>query len=212
MTHCSCDNCYNPIVAQNLCEMHYRRLKRHGSTDQTRADDWGKKQTHPLYNSWSWMNRMEGRHRIEESWKDFWVYVEDIGERPTEQHRLKKINTTLGYTKGNVVWSETIPSEDRATYAKEWRKRNPEKAKNADLKKAFGISYQDYLDLQQKQNYSCKICLQKDEKNNTSLVVDHCHETGKIRGLLCSNCNRGIGMLQDNVNVLQNAIDYLKEN
>jgi len=44
------------------------------------------------------------------------------------------------------------------------------------------------------------------------LVVDHCHSTGKVRGLLCSNCNRGIGMLQERVDILQNAIDYLKEN
>lgn len=212
MTHCSCNHCYNPIVAQSLCEMHYRRLKRHGSTDQTRPDDWGMKKKHPLYHSWAWMKKMEGRHKIEETWQDFWQYVSDIGEKPSEQSRLKKLNEALGYTKGNLVWVEMIPNPSAAEYAKEWRKRNPEKAKGSDLKTKFGLSYQDYLDLQQKQNYSCKICLQKDEENNTSLVVDHCHETGKIRGLLCSNCNRGIGMLQDNVNVLQNAIDYLKEN
>jgi len=46
--------------------------------------------------------------------------------------------------------------------------------------------------------------------HKTKLVVDHCHSTGKIRGLLCHNCNRALGLMQDNVETLQNAIDYLK--
>lgn len=212
MTHCSCNHCFNPIVAQGLCEMHYRRMKRHGNVEQTRPADWGQKKTHPLYNSWAWMNKMQGRHKVEEGWKDFWQYVKDIGERPTENHRLKKLDESLGYVKGNVVWSEIIPSQDKALYAKEWRKRNPAKAKNSDLKRSHGISYEEYLNLQQNQSYKCKICGIGDDQNNMSLVVDHCHTSGKIRGLLCSNCNRGIGMLQDNVDVLQKAIDYLKEN
>lgn len=42
------------------------------------------------------------------------------------------------------------------------------------------------------------------------LVVDHCHKTGRIRGLLCHNCNRALGLLQDDVGVLRKAIGYLK--
>jgi len=49
-----------------------------------------------------------------------------------------------------------------------------------------------------------------DEKRHSmKLVVDHCHEGGQVRGLLCHNCNRALGLLKDDVDTLQKAIDYL---
>jgi hypothetical protein len=56
----------------------------------------------------------------------------------------------------------------------------------------------------------CAVC-GKVNPDDSSLAVDHCHETGKIRGLLCSKCNSGIGMLGDNIEGLQAALDYLKD-
>ncbi len=58
------------------------------------------------------------------------------------------------------------------------------------------------------QEGKCKGC---DKESNRTLNVDHDHETGKIRGLLCGNCNRGIGLLGDNIETLQNLIKYLEE-
>lgn len=57
-------------------------------------------------------------------------------------------------------------------------------------------------------HYACEIC----DKTIKQFHVDHCHKTGKFRGILCSNCNSGIGMLKDDVNVLRKAIDYLLRN
>lgn len=63
--------------------------------------------------------------------------------------------------------------------------------------------------LAEKQNFSCKIC----KESPLKLVVDHCHITGKIRGLLCNACNRGLGMFQDDPKILYEAFHYLfKEN
>ena len=56
---------------------------------------------------------------------------------------------------------------------------------------------------------ACQICGQKDRRE---LCVDHCHTTGAVRGLLCDNCNKALGLFKDNVDVLNKAIDYLKEN
>ena len=56
----------------------------------------------------------------------------------------------------------------------------------------------------------CAVC-KKPCSTNTALSLDHCHETGRIRGLLCMNCNTGIGRLGDNVEGLQAALDYLKQ-
>lgn len=63
------------------------------------------------------------------------------------------------------------------------------------------------------QNFSCAICKTKEFKGKGSKPhIDHCHKTGKIRGLLCTNCNHGIGQFKDNLELLQEAINYLKNN
>jgi hypothetical protein len=85
--------------------------------------------------------------------------------------------------------------------------------KNFKLKKAYGISLQDYNELLTKQNGKCSICGVDNNgyyrKKPRAFAVDHCHTTSKIRGLLCSDCNTGIGLLKDNIDLLNNAIKYL---
>lgn len=75
--------------------------------------------------------------------------------------------------------------------------------------KKFGITPEDYFKLLEKQNFKCAICGILQEDYSRRLAVDHDHETGKIRGLLCNNCNVGLGNFQDSKNNLTNAINYL---
>lgn len=75
------------------------------------------------------------------------------------------------------------------------------------LKHSYGLDYENYLNLLEKQNGVCAIC-EKDNKN-WNMAVDHCHETGKIRGLLCNTCNRAIGLFKDDPALLNKAIKYL---
>jgi len=106
---------------------------------------------------------------------------------------------------------------DHAEYMREYRKRTPEIHKRMALKKDFGITLEYYYELLEKQNHVCAICFQPETTWNKkhhkpqSLSVDHCHVTGKIRGLLCNNCNRGVGLLQDNPTILQSALTYLQK-
>lgn len=76
------------------------------------------------------------------------------------------------------------------------------------IENRFGITIDKYESMLAAQDYGCKICQGNDL--DRSLAIDHNHETGKVRGLLCSKCNRGLGYFQDNVELLQKAIDYLK--
>jgi hypothetical protein len=70
----------------------------------------------------------------------------------------------------------------------------------------YGLVEQDYVQLVERQNGNCAICgLHFDQP----LHIDHCHETGKIRGLLCHKCNTGIGLLGDNVEIIRRALRYL---
>lgn len=77
----------------------------------------------------------------------------------------------------------------------------------------FGINENQYQELVKKQNGVCAICGNPEKAkingNVKSLAVDHCHKTNLIRGLLCSNCNTALGLLKDNVQILQKMINYL---
>ena len=84
--------------------------------------------------------------------------------------------------------------------------------KNRDdkLKRIYGISYQEYLIMLEAQGGCCAICGTNDTGKRKAFAVDHCHETGNVRGLLCSNCNTGIGNLRDDIGLLERAIEYLR--
>ena len=77
------------------------------------------------------------------------------------------------------------------------------------LKRNFGLTLADYNAMREAQDNGCAIC-QRQHKSTKRLCVDHCHDTGKIRGLLCGNCNSGIGLLGDNVASVKNALRYLE--
>jgi hypothetical protein len=81
-------------------------------------------------------------------------------------------------------------------------------------KNVYDVSITDVEEMLEKQGGVCAICKEPgfnmNEYVRSPLNVDHCHETGTVRGLLCHNCNRALGLLKDSVERLQTAIDYLK--
>lgn len=76
-------------------------------------------------------------------------------------------------------------------------------------KKLYGVTPDYYELMLLNQNGRCAIC--KTDNWGTTPHVDHCHTTGKVRGLLCHKCNTGIGLLNDNVDIMNQAIQYLTE-
>lgn len=92
------------------------------------------------------------------------------------------------------------------------QERHPDIRRKNKYKLKYGITIQDYESLLKKQNNRCKICdTPISELKRKHLDVDHNHITGKVRGLLCNNCNRGIGYFKDNINILRKVINYLKD-
>ncbi|UCS82780.1 endonuclease VII [Yersinia phage vB_YenP_Rambo] len=73
----------------------------------------------------------------------------------------------------------------------------------------YGITKDDYDRMFQEQLCKCAICSKPQEKCRRALSVDHCHKTGKVRGLLCDECNRALGYFYDDIKRLKNAITYL---
>lgn len=84
-------------------------------------------------------------------------------------------------------------------------------SRKAHLKRKYNITLEEYKAMSLLQNHKCFICGSPEMNNkNKVLCVDHNHTTGKIRGLLCGNCNTGLGGFRDNINSLKKAIEYLK--
>ena len=89
----------------------------------------------------------------------------------------------------------------------------PYDPKNCTLTRSYGITVEEYNRMLAKQEGRCAICKSTDPRSPKRInhwYVDHCHETGKVRGLLCNHCNRGLGLLGDNLANFQAAVDYLK--
>jgi hypothetical protein len=83
--------------------------------------------------------------------------------------------------------------------------------KGKEIERLYGITLKDYEHLYILQNGVCAICRKPEgRKGKVFLVVDHDHETGKVRGLLCSNCNSGLGFFKDSLESLSSARQYLK--
>lgn len=85
-----------------------------------------------------------------------------------------------------------------------------EKHRETHLRNKYGITLDFYDKLLEEQNYVCDIC-HLTNNNGYKLCVDHCHSTGKIRGLLCHTCNTALGKFRDNIDLLEAAIKYLKK-
>ena len=89
------------------------------------------------------------------------------------------------------------------------RDKKPGYTRERNLKTLYGITHNDYLKMLEAQNGRCAICGTDTPGGKGAFHVDHCHSSGKVRGLLCGNCNRGIGYLKDSISNLSSAILYL---
>lgn len=193
------------------------RVQRHGDVGDTRPTDWGKREGHPAYGAWCNLRRCH-RLAMPESWReDFWAFVADVPEK-TERSQAFRHDPTSPWSKDNFYWKDRRETpEDVKLAMREWRKKaraaNPDYYADADLRRNYGITLEWYREQLSKQNNVCAICKQPEKAvirgKVISMPVDHCHKTGKPRGLLCTKCNRGLGLFSDNVDVLKAAISYL---
>lgn len=130
-----------------------------------------------------------------------------------------------------TAWASKNPERRAATTAawrkankdrvnenvKRWQRENAEKYARIHYKamlrqrcKKFGITIDDYFGMLIAQAGACKLCGRNELENGRDLAIDHCHATGKVRGLLCHPCNTVLGHVQDDAALLQKMIEYIK--
>lgn len=189
---CSVDGCEKAAHAKGFCYTHYEDSR------------------HPMMHLWSQL-RSRNVDGYPFSWNRFEAFLSDVGERPTPSHQLRKIRIDQPFSKDNFHWVEPVGKnrssyspEEQAAYGREWH-----------LQRKFRITGEDYAALLVAQGGGCAVCGGKETHVHPSgkpkdLAVDHDHDSDQVRGLLCFNCNQGIGRLKDSPALLRAAAAYLE--
>jgi len=153
-------------------------------------------------------------------------YREKNRELLREKNRLYRENNPEIVKESNRKWIDNNRDKVNATQRRytrrkpqkikelwdSWYENNKDRVKFNKIKRVYGLTKEQYQHMLEQQNGCCAICLTSvEEQRYNTLVVDHCHTTGKVRGLLCHACNTAIGSLKDNVGSLQRAIQYLSQ-
>ena len=215
---CSIDGCTRPSRSRGLCQTHYVRLHRSGTTDDPKAPEG--KTKHPMYITW--IAAKKGGILCDK-WQDFWKFVADISPIPEGNYRIYRAHTNQPYSKDNCQWRRVkdgkLPEETSRQFdARKQRIRyKPGGSKGRQLKRIYGLTLEQYHAMHDEQKGVCAICERPETVQDgrtgaaKALSVDHCHDSKKVRGLLCTKCNTAIGKFDDDPELLMRAIEYLKK-
>lgn len=188
---CSIDGCSNAAFSRNLCQKHYDQAE------------------HPMKHTWKIL-RSRAPQQYPPSWDRFESFLADIGERPGPRFQLRRKDADQAWSTTNFRWVEPVERVDpmgdrRNEYERAWRFKNK-----------FGITTDEYDAMFKAQDGKCAICAQSSKQVHRKtgkvrdLAVDHCHDTGKVRALLCTDCNMALGLFKDDPDLLSAAADYLR--
>lgn len=112
---------------------------------------------------------------------------------------LREKNRPLWYARERARWAKMSESE-----------------KIEKQSRRYGLTYTDLLALFKSQNFQCKVCskpvkLERNTKQDRG-VIDHCHTSGKVRGILCNHCNQALGLMKENMTSIKQMYNYLEAN
>ena len=139
------------------------------------------------------------------------IYRKENAYKYKEGQRLYNIQNAEKIKKRRDEYRSNLDNREKAReYAKEYQRNNPQRQRDRTLKQ-YGITQQDYDTMLESQNFGCAICGTKKNGRKKNFVVDHDHKTGVVRGLLCTQCNAGLGNYKDNPESIRRAIEYLNK-
>lgn len=138
--------------------------------------------------------------------------VKDLNEFSKDKYRKDGYRSNcrqccvINSQKYRKLHPEIFKLQRRRYYDKK-KKENPYYQRKYQLKSYYNLELDNYENMIKEQNGICAICNQRTDK----LCVDHNHSTGKVRQLLCTRCNHGLGNFRENINFLENAIIYIRK-
>lgn len=129
----------------------------------------------------------------------------ETGVKVCTKCTIEKSIQDFSFSRGYAQWCKECHREAARVSSK---KKTPEQNRAKHLKNTYNITAEEFTYMVMEQGGVCAIC---QNPSTSSLVVDHDHTTGAVRGLLCQKCNSGIGFLGDSLKGLEKAINYLKK-
>jgi len=148
---------------------------------------------------------MGGRGSGPRTSNEIWRDNEKLCPRCKTYKKFNEYGISNSNTRGINVYCKACKRE----YEKE-REKKTGRSYNNLIGKLYGIDIGEYKEMLNRQGGVCAVC--SEEPKQKRLCVDHDHNTGEIRGLLCNSCNYMLGNANDSIEVLRNAIKYLKGN
>lgn len=216
MKTCIVEGC-EKYAKGRYCMMHYTRLRKTGQFQLRKG--FGEKRKHPLYILW---HDRKTHHDLTPEWEDFWAFVKDVSPKPEGNYFLVRLRDEP-YGPTNFKWQEHLKRRDgesrKEWWARKWQARhagNRSLERNRDLKRRFGLTPEQFEELKKAHNGKCAICGNPESAVDPRtgsikrLAVDHCHKSGKVRGLLCWDCNSCLGKVGDSIERLRAMIEYLR--
>ena len=213
---CSVEGCDRPHQGHSFCEMHYWRWKRHGDPRIGRqsfiADPRLCVHCGDEYQPKRARQRFCGRRcaTLFRQTDEYKTLARQNSKRCTkcgEVKRLDEYYPTKRGTTGTSPWCKGCHAalSARINARPEMKLRR----KDRDLRKKYGLSLDAFQQMLSRQEHRCLICGCRDGEEGRQLVVDHCHKTGAVRGLLCGLCNSAIGYFEEDTDRMFKAIAYL---
>lgn len=156
-------------------------------------------------------------------WSSFEEFAQDVGDIPPANEKkmfIAPIDVQKTIGPGNFQWKvqeakwDYSTPEGKTAYRRAHREQNRNNYRDKSLRAMFGITIADYEEMSSRQGDVCACCGEPETTrrhgHQLCLAVDHCHTTGAIRGLLCGNCNQGLGLFKDSPDRLRKAAEYLE--
>lgn len=217
MAKCEWVDCDRYALKRGYCLRCYQRARSTGLIRKNTG-----KRSHPLYSIWF---ERKTRGSLCPAWaQDIYAFVAVVGERPSPTHLLRRCDNSRPYDETNWEWIAALkrqPGESKKAFdARKWadrRQRLPDYEGRRYLMRKYKITPEDYQAMLAAQGGTCATCggtetLTHSTTNEiVALAVDHCKETGLVRGLLCFACNTTLGKVKHDTGHLRRMIAFLDD-
>jgi hypothetical protein len=200
---CKVDGCSEQSQSLGLCRLHYKRFKKHGDPTFMHKGVCPNCNTEfeAKYSFQKWCSKDCNRQANQKrQWADWYA-------RNSKRH--------IDHNRAYYVENRNFVLKRTKQWAEQRKLIDPDIAKKMSRKWRYGISHEQFLSLIERQNGRCRICqfvFELDSDKTKMPYVDHNHDNGQVRALLCHHCNLVIGHAKENPLIIQSAIDYLERN